>query len=75
MKPLEIAVRIVGSQRELANILGVSPGAVSQCLTGRRPVPASWCPTIEEATDRKVLCEELRPDIKWSVLRAPTVVA
>lgn len=31
-------------------------------------VPAEYCPDIEAITG--VRCEELRPDVNWSVLRA-----
>lgn len=69
MNTFNNAVKIVGSQAKLARTLGVSVGAVSQVANGRRPVPPAWCPIIEELTKRAVLCEELRPDVKWSVLR------
>ena len=32
--------------------------------------PAEHCPLIERATSGAVTCEQLRPDIEWSVLRA-----
>ena len=32
-------------------------------------VPAERCPQIEQATDGLVRCEDLRPDVQWSVLR------
>ncbi len=35
--------------------------------TGR--VPAEHCPAIEQATGGLVTCEELRPDVLWSVIR------
>lgn len=38
---------------------------VYQWKQGR--VPADYCPDIEAITG--VLCEELRPDVNWSVLR------
>jgi len=44
---------------------------VNQWATGRRPVPAEFCPKIERATSGAVRCEDLRPDIEWSVLRQP----
>lgn len=40
-----------------------------QCLTGRRPTPAERCPDIERATQARVTCEQLRPDVRW--LRVP----
>jgi DNA-binding transcriptional regulator YdaS (Cro superfamily) len=35
-------------------------------------VPAERCPAIEEATGGLVRCEDLRPDVAWSVLRGNT---
>ncbi len=54
----------------LANGLGVTPGAISQWISGLRSVPAERCPDIERLTHGAVRCEELRPDIPWGVLRA-----
>ena len=71
MNALKIAVSVVGSQRELARRLNVTASAVSQCLSGRCKIPVAWCPQIEQITGRRVLCEQLRPDIQWGVLRAP----
>jgi DNA-binding transcriptional regulator YdaS (Cro superfamily) len=34
-----------------------------------RGVPAERCPDIEDAVDGQVMCEDLRPDVNWSVLR------
>lgn len=35
-------------------------------------VPERYCPTIERITNGAVRCEELRPDVEWSVLRTST---
>ena len=35
-------------------------------------VPAERCPAIEEATGGLVRCEDLRPDVRWDVLRKNT---
>lgn len=32
-------------------------------------VPAERCPAIERATGGKVVCEDLRADVDWAVLR------
>lgn len=53
----------------LALELGVPASLLSQWATGVRPVPALRCLAIERATNGKVRCEDLRPDIDWS--RAP----
>jgi DNA-binding transcriptional regulator YdaS (Cro superfamily) len=67
--PIDHAAEILGSQTALAEHLGVSKGAVSQWKDADRRVPAEYCPLIERATEGKVRCEELRPDVAWDVLR------
>jgi DNA-binding transcriptional regulator YdaS (Cro superfamily) len=69
----------LGGQAELARALGITPAAVHQWCKGVREVPAERCPTIELETRRAatekgdpsliVTCEQLRPDVGWSVLR------
>lgn len=68
--PIQKAADIVGSQRALANALGVTKAAVWQWKEGGRQVPAEHCPNIERITAGEVRCEELRPDIDWGYLRA-----
>lgn len=58
-----------GRRSELAKRIGVNPQLLSQWIHGVRPVPAARCPAIEEATNGKVRCEDLRPDVAWHVLR------
>ena len=55
---------------ELARAIGVPAALISQWKGRVRPVPAERCPAIEKATGGAVRCEELRPDIEWSVLRS-----
>lgn len=69
MDSIERAAEILGSQSALADLCGVSKGAVSQWKDADRQVPAEYCPLIERATDGKVRCEDLRPDVEWGVLR------
>ena len=57
------------SQIDLARKLGVTAGAVSQWVNGFASVPAERCPAIEHATGGLVRCEDLRPDVRWDVLR------
>lgn len=60
------AIAAAGGRTALARMLGVSgPAVVYQWEQTR--VPAEYCPLIEEATG--VPCEEIRPDVKWAVLR------
>lgn len=71
--PLDTAAKIVGSHVALAAALGVSKGALPQWKMPGRRVPAEHCPTIERLTKGGVLCEALRPDIAWEVLREQAV--
>ena len=32
-------------------------------------IPSDFCPQIEQATNGLVRCEDMRPDVAWSVLR------
>lgn len=69
MEAIDRAAEILGSQNALAELCGVSKGAVSQWKDPGRRVPAEYCPLIERATNGQVRCEDLRPDIAWVVLR------
>jgi DNA-binding transcriptional regulator YdaS (Cro superfamily) len=53
----------------LARGVNVPVSFVSKIKLGKKPIPASLCPAIEEFTERDVRCEEMRPDVKWHVLR------
>jgi DNA-binding transcriptional regulator YdaS (Cro superfamily) len=74
----------MGGVGALAAVLDVAPSAPSM-WKARGNVPAEHCPTIERATRVKatekgdpslvVTCEELRPDVAWSVLRGPSADA
>lgn len=60
---------LIGSQKKTAQVLGVTPAIVNHVANGRRPIPAHWCPIIERETRGQIRCEQLRPDVAWSVLR------
>ena len=61
----------VGGQAAMARLIGVSPPTINQWIKGDRPVPAERCPAVERATRGVIRCEDLRPDVDWSVLRTP----
>lgn len=63
------ACKQVGGQAVLAREIGAAPAFVYQWATGRRSVPAEFCPKIERATHGAIRCEDLRPDVDWAVLR------
>jgi DNA-binding transcriptional regulator YdaS (Cro superfamily) len=60
---LERALEIVGTQQALAQLLGVSPQAVNQWVTGRRPIPPKRALHIEKLTRGRVTAASLRPDL------------
>ena len=66
MRALDEAAEKAGGVGALAQKLGVAASAPSM-WRARGRVPAEHCPAIERETG--VRCEELRPDIAWSVLR------
>ena len=53
----------------LSKKLGVPASSISKWLGGEKDVPAYRCPDIEAATGGLVRCEDLRPDVRWDVLR------
>lgn len=66
----------MGGQSELARAIGAKQQYVWRWLSRGR-VPAEHCPAIERETRARgepVTCEELRPDVDWSVLRSQAAV-
>lgn len=76
MEAIQRAIQVFGSQAAMASVLGVKQPTISEWLRGERPIPAERCPQIERETRRlgqPILCEELRPDVAWDVLRTQGV--
>ncbi|MEI8324967.1 MAG: helix-turn-helix domain-containing protein [Betaproteobacteria bacterium] len=67
---VEQAIKIAGGVSRLALLLGVQPPTVHEWKSGKRQVPAERCPQIERVTAGAVTCEQLRPDMEWSVIRS-----
>lgn len=61
MKALNEAIKIIGTQAKLAELLKVTPMAVTQWK--KRRIPDWAVIPIEAATDGAVTRHELRPDI------------
>ena len=61
MKLIEY-VKSRGSQRDLADKLGITPVLISQWANELRPVPPERCVEIERATAGKVSRKDLRPE-------------
>jgi transcription antitermination factor NusA-like protein len=69
--PLELAIEKADGPTSLARKLTERGHDVKSHRTvnqwSRTRVPAEYCPDIEAITG--VRCEQLRPDVNWSVLR------
>lgn len=63
MNAIQQSVQILGSQKALADAIGVSQAYVSHFMTGRRTVTPELCVRIEKATRGKVKRKTIRPDI------------
>lgn len=73
-KPIDTAIRALGGVAASVRALGLN-GHATIYQWRKTQVPAERCPSIEEATGGAVRCEDLRPDVRWDVLRgkpAPT---
>ena len=70
---LHRAAKVLGGQAAMAELLGYKDRrGVWPYFSTEREFPAEHCPDVEDATRAKgevVTCEELRPDVKWGVLR------
>ena len=68
------AAEILGGQAALGLAIGIEDRRrIWPWFNTDRRVPAEHCPAIEGATGGQVRCEDLRPDVNWSVLRATPV--
>ena len=63
IEALQKAVKICGSQAELARRIGASARQVSNWVNREGRCAARFCVKVERATNFKVTCYELRPDI------------
>lgn len=70
---LDRAAKVLGGQAAMAKLLGYKDRrGVWPYFHTDRPFPPEHCPVVERATREKgdpVICEELRPDVAWEVLR------
>ena len=69
MTPISKAIDVAGGVAPLAAAIQVPVQSVYFWRSGGRRVPSDYCPRIEEATGGQVRCEDLRPDVRWDVLR------
>lgn len=74
---LRRATDILGSERAVADVVGVKQPSVNYTLNKADAVPAEWCIPLDQATAEKgqrVTCHELRPDL-WPPDFVPQVAA
>lgn len=64
MQVLDVATKAAGGVSELARKVGVAQGAVSNWRKRGR-IPPRNCPAIEAAVTGAVVCEQMRPDLRW----------
>jgi DNA-binding transcriptional regulator YdaS (Cro superfamily) len=50
---------------------GTSEGYLRKAVCIDQKIGSDMCINIERASNRAVLCEDLRPDIDWAFLRNP----
>jgi DNA-binding transcriptional regulator YdaS (Cro superfamily) len=55
------------SKLDFASNVGVTPGMVSQWISGARPISAEKCLAIWRYTNFQVSREEMRPDDYWKI--------
>jgi len=60
---LRVAKDLLGSQRALAEAVGIKQPSVHEILNYGKKVPAEWCLPIERATEGRVTRHQLRPDL------------
>jgi len=77
MSPIEKAAVVMGSQKKLAEAIGVTPGRVWQWIhqpeLSRNRIAPDKCNLIEKATNGQVRREQLRPDIFAPVSYGETI--
>nr|WP_294864370.1 helix-turn-helix domain-containing protein [uncultured Pseudogulbenkiania sp.] len=67
-------IKEAGGPSAVGRALGVSSSAVNN-WAARGHIPAEHCPTLERLTGGKYRCEQMRPDVEWSVLRGASPIS
>lgn len=63
MEALRRAKELLGSQKAVADAVGIKQPSVHRILSDGKKVPAEWCLPLERATEGKVTRHQLRPDL------------
>lgn len=64
---LRKAIDSLGGTFAAAKLIGVRPPAISDWLSGKRPVPIKRCVQIEQLTQGAVTRKDLRPNDYWEI--------
>ncbi|WP_041702803.1 helix-turn-helix domain-containing protein [Pseudogulbenkiania sp. NH8B] len=67
-------IKECGGAKRVAEELGITDRAVNNWIY-RQQIPAEYCPTLERLTSGKYRCEQMRPDVEWSVLRGASPIS
>lgn len=67
MNAKEIITKL-GGPTIVAASLGITSQAIS-LWASKNKIPAERCPELELLSQGTIKCEEMRPDVKWWVLR------
>lgn len=59
----------VRDREQFAQRCGTTYGHLRNVAYGQKPAGEKLCILVERESARGVLCESLRPDVPWSVLR------
>jgi DNA-binding transcriptional regulator YdaS (Cro superfamily) len=63
IEAIKEALCYFGTQRSMAEAVGVTQPFISHLLSGRKEASAELCIKIERALKKKVTAKQLRPDI------------
>lgn len=58
----------LGGPTAVARMLGIKPPSV---IGWNGKPPSDRCPAIERATEGRVTCEQMRPDVRWQRVPDP----
>lgn len=56
-------------RRVFEEVGGISISYIRKAASTGQRLGAEYCIAIEKATNREVICEEIRPDIDWKYIR------
>ena len=67
---VELYKKLTWEERERFEELDLNIKYIRKCASAGIALGVRYCIDIEKATNRKIVCEQLRPDIDWGYLSA-----